>query len=103
MAKAIQVTAITRNLDGSVGVEYKFGDPPLNGVGISSATFGSEQALIHACDGIAEELGEDGMLRLLLALSYVLPTGELKQDSAVIGRTLTLDPRAAGPQPIRLT
>lgn len=101
MAKSLRVTRIVEDpATGTVDYIYKFGDD-LDATGESGFQFGNRDDVLKQLLNFNENVDEVLMLRLLLAQTAVGPNGLLKNDTSVIGRTITLD--VTGGTPIRFS
>jgi hypothetical protein len=100
MAKAVAIRAIT-DIDGRQYIDYSYGDPPLPTYGTGGQSYADVDTLKSRIAAIERLVGEEGLMLLHLAITYLKPDGTLANPNQVLNKTLTLDPFAA--QPLKIT
>jgi hypothetical protein len=100
MAKAVAIRQIV-DIEGQQFIGYTYGTPPLGSVATTENSYMNVEELKRQIERIELKLGEEGLMLLHLAITYLKPDGTFNNTNQVYNKTLTLDPFAA--QPLKIT
>ena len=101
MAKAVAIRKIETQHDGFIAVTYTYGTPTLGPAPTTENQYQDAEALKARIGEIENMIGEEGLMLLHLAITYLSQSGSFNNLTQVLNKTLTLDSFAA--QPLKVT
>lgn len=97
MAKAVQPRAIQTLSGGRIAVSYTYGTPPIGTPATGEIIYENSDALKASIGQLEDRLGEEGLLLIHLAITYLSQAGTFNNPNQVTNKALTFDPFAAQP------